>query len=537
MTVEETVQRISYAPDSVPINQLPTGVPGLDVVLGGGIPEYSFNLIAGTPGTGKTTLSQQIMFALATPRRPALHFTVVGEPLLKMLRYQQQFTFFDAASVGNSVHYVNLNNATLAKGLDGVLEAIQREVEQVSPGVVVVDSFRTIMRAMGPTADGGVELQRFLERLSIHLTSWQATTFLVGEYSETDSHQNAVLTVADGLIWLSQNIDRNSGVRKLQVMKLRGQAPLPGLHTLRITESGLQVFPRILRRSVETGERPDKRLSTGVPALDAMLGGGIPAWDSMLVTGPAGSGKSALATQFIAAGLAAGEPAVIAVFEEHPKEFMAHAKTLGPDLESMAGNGLLEVIYLRPLDLSVDEALLEIQAAVARTHAQRLVIDSLSGFELALAPTFRVDFRESLYRMVGALTGSGVTVFMTVEVAESFTDLRFSTDLISFLTDDLILQRYVELEGRMRKVMTVVKMRGSDHSKDLRLYDVTPDGLVIGSTMYDYRGIITGVAQRHLADESEDTAERASRSRQVEQLVEAYEQGRAKPGDPESAPT
>src|SRR6185437_13941777 len=120
-------------------------------------------------------------------------------------------------------------------------------------------------------------------------------------------------------------------------------------------------------------------------------------------------------------------------------------KSLGPDLDLMAHQGLLEIVYLRPLDLSVDEALLEIQAAVERTGAQRLVIDSLSGFELALAPTFREDFRESLYRMVGALTGSGVTVFMTTEIAQSFTDLRFSADLISFLTDDLIVQRYVEI--------------------------------------------------------------------------------------------
>jgi circadian clock protein KaiC len=262
------------------------------------------------------------------------------------------------------------------------------------------------------------------------------------------------------------------------------------------------VFPRIIRRATDNGKRPDRRLSTGIAALDTMLGGGIPAWDSMLVTGPAGSGKSALATQFVAAGLAAGEPAVIAVFEEHPREFLAHAKNRGPDLETMAHKGLLEVIYLRPLDLSVDEALLEIQAAVERTHAQRLVIDSLSGFELALAPTFRVDFRESLYRMVGALTGSGVTVLMTVEVAESFTDLRFSADLISFLSDDVIFQRYVEIEGRMHKVMTVIKMRGSEHSKALRLYDVTTSGVVVGNAMRDYRGIITGVAQRNQSTEA-----------------------------------
>src|ERR1700694_2638391 len=134
MTVHDTV-RILDAPDRVSINRLPTGVRGLDEVLGGGVPEYSFNLIAGAPGTGKTTLSQQIMFALATQERPALHFTVVGEPLLKMLRYQQQFTFFDAAKVGSSVHYVNLSNATLSQGLDAVLQAMLREEEQISPGV------------------------------------------------------------------------------------------------------------------------------------------------------------------------------------------------------------------------------------------------------------------------------------------------------------------------------------------------------------------------------------------------------------------
>jgi circadian clock protein KaiC len=506
MTFEDAVQGGLGATESVVINKLRTGVPGLDEVLGGGIPEYSFNLIAGAPGTGKTTLSQQIMFALATPERPALHFTVVGEPSLKMLRYQQQFTFFDAASIGSSVQYVNLTNETLRRGLDAVLEAIQRDVEQIGPGVVVVDSFRTIMRTAALTGDSSVELQGFLERLAIQLTSWQATTFLIGEYAESDGAENPVFTVADGILCLYQHIDRNSGVRKLQAMKMRGQAPLPGLHTMRITQAGLHVFPRSLRRTAEVSDkRPETRLSTGVAALDEMLGGGIPAWDSVLVTGPAGSGKSALATQFIAAGLAVGEPAVIAVFEEHPKEFLAHAKNRGPELEAMIHKGLLEVIYLRPLDLSVDEALLEIQAAVERTHAQRLVIDSLSGFELALAPTFRVDFRESLYRMVGALTGSGVTVLMTVEVAESFIDLRFSADLISFLSDDVIFQRYVEIEGRMNKVMTVIKMRGSEHSKDLRLYDVTAGGLVVGATLYDYRGIVTGVAQRRNGTESGDS--------------------------------
>jgi circadian clock protein KaiC len=162
----------------------------------------------------------------------------------------------------------------------------------------------------------------------------------------------------------------------------------------------------------------------------------------------------------------------------------------------MVRRGLLEVLYLRPLDLSVDEALLEIQAAVNKVGAQRLAIDSLSGFEVALAPTFREDFRESLYRMVGALTGSGVTVFMTAEVPTSFTDLRFSPGLVSFLTDDIILQRYIEMDGQLRKLMTVVKMRGSAHSTDLFVYDLTEHGIELGQALTGYTGMITGVAQR-----------------------------------------
>ena len=484
-------------PQRVPIRRLLSGVPGLDEVLGGGVPEYAFNLIAGAPGTGKTTLAQQIMFGLATPARPALHFTVLGEPPLKMLRYQQQFSFFDNEKVGSSIRYLNLSQEALSQDLGSVLKLIVDAVERTSPAVVVVDSFRTVVRAASPTDNGRIELQGFLQRLALHLTTWQATTFLVGEYLENEIEDNPVFTVADGVLWLYQSVDRNSTVRKLHVLKMRGQAPLPGLQTIGITDAGVQVFPRIIKRIAETDNpRPAQRLSMGVAALDELLGGGIPAWDSVLVTGPAGSGKSAMASQFIAAGLSQGEPGVIAVFEERPKEYLARAKTLGPDLEPMVRAGLLEVLYLRPLDLSVDEALLEIQSAVARMKAQRLVIDSLSGFELALAPTFREDFRESLYRMVGALTGAGVTVFMTAEVAESFTDLRFSTDLISFLTDDIIIQRYVELNGQLQKVLAVIKMRGSQHSKDLRKYEVSEHGLVIGDTLTDYRGIITGIAQR-----------------------------------------
>ena len=492
----------SREPARAQITQLSTGVPGLDEVLGGGLPEYSFVLLAGDPGTGKTTLSQQIMFALATRERPAVHFTVLGEPAVKMLRYQQQFDFFDVSAVDDRVFFVNLSDQALEGDLEALLAAITSTVERLNPSIVVVDSFRTIVRAASvDLAAGLANLQSFTQRLALHLTSWQVTSFLVGEYSAPDAPDNPVMTIADGIVWLHQSVQRNSVVRKMQVVKMRGQAQLPGLHTMRMSESGVQVFPRIIRILPEVARpQPMERLSTGVPEMDELMAGGIPERDSVLIAGPAGSGKSTFAAKFIAAGLRLGEPAVIAVFEERPGEYVRHFAEFEPDLGEMAKQRKLELLYLRPLDLSVDEVLLEIQAAVKRTGARRLVIDSLSGFELALAPTFRDDFRESLYRLVNALTGAGVTVVMTAEVSTSFTDLVFSPNLVSFLTDDIILQRYVEIDGRLRKMMVVIKMRGSEHSDDLRLYEVSEQGLVIGERVTGYEGMVRGVAELRASD-------------------------------------
>jgi circadian clock protein KaiC len=480
----------------VVIRKLNSGVPGLDQVLGGGIPEFSFNLIAGGPGSGKTTLTQQIVFANATPTRRALYFTVLGEPPLKMLRYQQTYSFFDPKKIPDSIQFVNLSQAVLNGDLSKVLDSIVRSVEQATPSLVVVDSFRTIVRAATSATLGEVELQGFIQRLALYLTSWQSTTFLVGEYGESETHANPVFTVADGIIWLSQSVERNSIVRKLQVMKERGAAPMPGLHTFRITDDGIQVFPRIVQRpSMPVLTFPQPRISTGVAGLDDMLDGGLPIGDAVLLAGPSGSGKTVFATQFIAEGVNHGEPGVLAVFEEHPDAYLARAAALGFNLASMVKQNKLKIMYLRPLDLSVDEALTELRTSVDEIGAKRVVIDSLSGFELALAPTFREDFRESLYRLVGALTHSGVTVLMTVEVIEAFTDLRFSPHEVSFLADDIILQRYVEINGNLRKMVTIIKMRSSQHSKDLRSYDVTAHGIVVGPALTQYRGLITGVPE------------------------------------------
>jgi circadian clock protein KaiC len=485
------------APDRPVLELLKTGVPGLDDVLGGGLPELSFNLIAGGPGSGKTTLTMQLLFANATAERPAVYFTLLGETGLKMLRYQQQFDFFDPSRVGRDVHFLNLSEEALTGDLDGVLTRITEEIDRLNPAIVVVDSFRSLMRSQGTHAPDR-ELEHFVQRLALHLTTWEITSFLIGEYSEHEL-RDPVFTVADGILWLSQEVNRNSVVRRLQVVKARGMASQPGMHTMRISRTGVQVFPRTPERRGDILPSEHERLSTGIAGLDEMMGGGIPAGDSLVLAGPTGTGKTTFAIKFIAAGLAAGESAVIAIFEEHPDMYLKRAKSVDVDLRQAVKDNKLRIIYLRPLDLSVDETLDEIRTAVETLGAKRVVIDSISGFEMALAPAFREDFRESLYRLIGALTGIGVTMYSTVEVVEKVegnAGLQLTGYQVSFLTDDILSQRYIEIEGELKKALVVVKMRGSNHSREFRTYEIMATGVQLRESLREYDSISTGLPKR-----------------------------------------
>lgn len=479
--------------NKVSIKRLATGVPGLDEILGGGLPEFSFNLIVGAPGSGKTTLAHQIMFALATPKKPALFFTVLGETPLKMLRYQQQFAFFDFAKMNKTIRFVNLSEEVTSGDFETVLERIAKEVKAFAPALVFVDSFRSIVSIPHPPKHA-LSTEEFVHKLGIHMSSWQATTFLIGEYAHA-CDPNPVCTVADGLLLLTQNVHRNSMVRQMQILKMRGQPTSPGMHTFRITQAGLEVFPATVAQenppayAYSQSSRIIKskhRLSMGVPQLDEMLGGGLPEGYSLLVAGPSGSGKTVLATAFLKEGVRLGEPGVIVAFEQTPSQ------SWNPAIDDMVRAGKIGLINTRSLDLSIDEIVLHLTNIIQQMKAKRVVIDSLSGFELAVAPTFREDFRESLFRMMAVLAGLGVTVLMTSELEDRYNDLRFSPYGSAFLTDAIIVQRYIEVKSSLQRVMAVVKVRASQHSKEIRQYEITEKGLVIGDAIMEYEGLLGG---------------------------------------------
>ncbi|MEO7496402.1 MAG: ATPase domain-containing protein [Massilia sp.] len=466
----------------------PTGVPGLDTLLGGGLSEYSFNVIAGAPGTGKTTLAHQIMFALAGPEKKALFFTVLGEPPLKMLRYQQQYSFFDIDKVGACIRYVNLAEDLRAGDFNGVLERVLREVAAYSPGLVFVDSFRSVVQMAKNGNEGVADLQYFIQQLGTHMTSWQATTFLIGEYANGDADASPIMTVADGLLSLTNEMAGNASVRKIRVVKMRGQAHLSGAHTFRISGDGVRIYPRQLPplREHWSDGAARARVATGVDGLDTLLCGGLPQGHAAILVGPSGSGKTILGTAFLAEGARLGEHGIVVSFEKGP------ARLRNVQLARLVEAGAVTQIASRALDLSVEALLDDVVTAAARSGARRVVIDSLSEVSLYLAPEFRQEFRESVFRILAALAGLGATVIVTMGLDDRFTEMRFSQAETGFLADAIIAMRYVELDGALEKVISVVKVRGSAHSSELRRYTIDDDGIRLDLRRMPYSGMLSG---------------------------------------------
>lgn len=479
--------------DKVSLGKLSTGVQGLDVLLGGGLSEFSFNLIAGPPGSGKTTLAHQIMFSLASNERRALFFTVLGEPPLKMLRYQQQYSFFDMDMVGTCVRYVNLAEDLRAGDFSGVLERLMKEVEDFSPSLVFVDSFRSVAQTARAGNEGVADLQHFIQDLGTRMTSWQATTFLIGEYLHGDAEASPIMTVADGMISLTPVHEDNSVVRKMRVVKMRGQAHLGGSHTFRITDDGIRVYPRILPALAadhHQGARVDReasRIPTGTPDLDKLLNGGLPQGHSLLVSGPSGCGKTILGTRFLQEGARQGEKGVAVSFEK------GASRLRNAELAELVARGDVQMVESRKIDLTVDELLDEMNEAIDRTGARRVVVDSLSELALYLAPEGRNQLRSTVFQMLAGLAKRGVSVLVTMGLDDDFTQLRFGQADVAYLTDAIVLMRYGESGGQVRRFISVAKVRGSAHSADLREFHIGDDGIHIAPAATEYEGVLHGL--------------------------------------------
>jgi circadian clock protein KaiC len=452
-----------------------SGDEGLDLILGGGLPMHGINLIMGLPGSGKTLLCQQFIFARATAERPALYLSTVSEPFEKILQYAQTLSFFDRHAIGRSVFYEDLGPAVAGeRGLTGVIERIGALIRDRRPGIIAIDSFK----ALGAFADDARGFRRFLHDLAALLTAFPATCFWIGEYSEDEAHTAPEFAVADAIISLATERVSERTLRLIEVTKLRGSDFRSGRHTYRLSNDGITVFPRLadpLRQ--EDYRLSEDRISTGIAPLDTMLAEGYAPGSSTLVAGPSGAGKTLMGLHFIYSGAANGQPGVIATLQENPIQLQKIARGFDWSLDDER----VAVMYRSPNDVYVDEWVYELLALIKTTGATRVMIDSLSDLQYATPDPVR--FREFIYSLTQRLSRAGISPLMTSEIPDLFHVGRLAEYGISHLSDNVILLQYLRAESRLLRTVTILKSRASAHDPEIREFDITPDGIVLGNAI------------------------------------------------------
>lgn len=453
------------------------GEPRLDEVLGGGLPRDAINLIMGLPGSGKTILAQQYLFANATQDSPGLFLTTVSEPLEKVLRYGQTLEFFDPRAVGSRVFYEALGpSLTEESPLDSVLDRIIELLRERKPGMIVIDSFK----ALHPYARDAEDFRRFLHDLSSRLSAYPATTFLLGEYTWADIGSAPEFAVVDAVIALTMEREAERDARVIQVLKLRGSASRSGKHAYRLSSRGLEVFPRLADPVEESDyDQEVERISSGVSLLDEALGSGLWPGSSTLVAGPSGSGKTLIGLHFIFEGAKAGEPGLIAAFQENPTQLERIVQGFGWSLNDEG----VHHMYRSTVDMYIDEWVYELLEEMERHQIKRVLIDSLG--DLRAATLDEVRAREYIYSLLQRTARSGVSLFMTQEVVELFGVTRLSEYDISHLSDNVVLLQFLRGESRIKRALTVLKTRGSAHDPRILEFEISENGIALGAEFED----------------------------------------------------
>jgi circadian clock protein KaiC len=454
------------------IDRLSSGNPRLDSILNGGLLLNATNLVIGVPGSGKTILSQQYVFHNASVERPALVLSTVTEPLDKILRYGEALGFFDSGAIRDRrVIYEDLGYVLSEDGLTEVLGVIDGFLKELRPGIVVIDSFK----AFHAFAKQESDFRLFLYGLSRRLTAAAVTSIWNAPYTREQALDVAEFAVADGVIALNTKKIGEREVRVLQVLKLRGSGFRSGEHSYRITPDGLDVFPRLADaqdRSIY--ELSTERVSTGVEALDEMLGEGYWAGASTLVAGPSGVGKTLMGLHFIFAGARAGQPGIVATFQENETQLGRIVRSFGWSLKDEG----VHILSRSLVDMYIDEWVYELLDLVEASGAKRIVIDSLP--DLMTTAGDPVRFREWMFSLVQRCTRRGISLMMIVEVPELFELRRISEQGLSHLADNVILLQYVHDGARLARTVTVLKTRAMHHQPVVRRYEITEHGFKLG---------------------------------------------------------
>ncbi len=450
--------------------RISTGNPQADEILAGGFPRDSINIVMGQPGTGKSIFAQQLVFHNASDDRPILYLTTLSEPLSKMVSYVQRMGFFDQAKVGTSVVYEDIGPLLVQGGLRALVPAVENAIKSNAPKLIIIDSFKAL-HDLSPSVS---ELRTVLYELTGLLTAYATTVFLVGEYTEEDARHLPEFAVADGIIQLLRNPLSTRDERFIRVLKLRGSSYLEGLHAFRITQGGLEIFPRLVSPEIpEQYTILEERTPTGIPGLDGLMGGGIWRGSTTLLAGSTGAGKTTAALQFVLEGVARGEPCLFANFQENPMQLARSLRGLGADVEDAKRRGL-HLLYASPVELQVDSIIVTMFKKIERAGIRRVVIDSVG--DLITAATDAQRLHDYLYALAQHFTVKGVTSIMTFETPGGLKDAglhsRDAGGRFAYMSDNIIILS-TDIEEKVKRTLTVIKERASTH--DLGIHDCVID--------------------------------------------------------------
>jgi circadian clock protein KaiC len=471
-----------------------TGNEGLDKVLQGGFPANRLYLVEGDPGTGKTTLAMQFLLEGVRAGEPVLYVTLseTKEELMTV-----------AASHGWSLDGVNIYELVPPEEslktetqytifhpseveLGDTTQAVLDEVERIQPRRVVFDS----LSEMRLLARDPLRYRRQILALKQFFVGRQCTVLLLDDRTSTDGDLQ-VQSIAHGVLMLEQlAMDYGTERRRLRVVKLRGSRFRGGFHDFNINTGGIEVYPRLVAAEHHQPFAKES-VSSSVPELDALLGGGLDRGTSTLIMGPAGCGKSSIAAQFIAGAARRGELAAAFIFDEGINIHLARAAGLGTDMRAEVEEGRIHVQQIDPAELSPGEFAHRVRSAVERDGARVVVIDSLNGYLQAM-PDERF-LTAQMHELLTYLNQQGV-VTLLVMAQHGFMGMQIGTPVdVSYLADTVILLRYFEAAGSVRRAVSVVKKRTGFHEDTIREMRLSSKGIEVGKPLTEFHGVLTGV--------------------------------------------
>jgi circadian clock protein KaiC len=448
---------------------LSTGVPNLDLVLGGGIPRGSIVMVIGAPGTGKTMLAQQLAFHLAAGGQGTVYLTGYSETHDKLLLHTRGLSFFREELIGQQIQLISLAEL-LEIGPSEAEAAIIATVREQRAALVVLDGFRTMRRYLVDD----LLIGHFLYSLGAKLMLAGATTLVTIEGEPESPTRYPELTVCDIILGLHRERQGGRHRRLLDIMKARGAAALDGVHPFSISEQGVTIHPR-LESLVPTSQPAStaQRAGFGIRDIDGLIGGGLTVGSTTVVAGSPGAGKTLLGIHFVNEGLRRGEPALVLTFRETIDQLRERARTFGMDLAAAETAGSVRFLALPDYELEADRVAHLLRDDIERRGVRRLVVDSAAELERGIAPeTRKPEFLAALSTYIRA---HGVTACVTLDVPKTVgQDLDLVGTPFSVLAESLLLLRDVEYLGQPHRVFSALKMGFSGYERSIREYEMVP---------------------------------------------------------------